>query len=512
MISRVLEPWSTLARSVSGRAWRPLQRVLLVATYALTACHGEPRRERLQHGRFQDLELRVPDAARGVVLVVANAEDAALAESLSVKATARGAVVARVDAAAFATVLNATPGCVFPSGDLDNLAHFVEAYLKLPSYEPAILVGVGLGARLAADALAQAPVDTFAGAILVGGCASPGLRVPICPRDPTSDPPGPISIAAPIALGDGAICTDPVSPGSTRGASASAGGTGASGGSAGSGGGGTGGGSAMVSAASASGTDDEGPGGAGGQPTPGSPGAIDAAAARVALEQFPAALGRLAEIARAHATAAPSDMADLPITEVVAAGGDHPDTFGVLLSGDGGWAGIDKALSARLARHGLPIVGIDSLRYFWTARTPESTAADLDRVIRRYQAAWKRDRVVLMGYSQGADVLPFILNRLPSDTRAAVVSVVALSLSTSATFEFHVSNWIGATGDRPTLPEVQRLAHGPLVCVYGREDRDALCPALQPDAYRIVDLPGDHHFGGDYDRLTTIVLESVPPG
>ena len=79
MISRVLEPWITLARSVSGRAWRPLQRVLLVGLCALTACHGEPRRERLQHGRFQDLELRVPDAAHGVVLVVANAEDASLA-------------------------------------------------------------------------------------------------------------------------------------------------------------------------------------------------------------------------------------------------------------------------------------------------------------------------------------------------------------------------------------------------------------------------------------------------
>ena len=205
-------------------------------------------------------------------------------------------------------------------------------------------------------------------------------------------------------------------------------------------------------------------------------------------------------------------MADLPITEVVAAGGDHPDTFGILLSGDGGWAGIDKALSTRLARHGLPIVGIDSLRYFWNARTPESTAADLDRVIRRYQAAWKRRRVVLMGYSQGADVLPFIINRLPDETRASVVSAVALSLSTSATFEFHVTNWIGASGDQPTLPEVQRLAHTGLLCVSGRDDRDALCPALQPDAYRIVELPGDHHFGGDYDRLTTIVLESVPPG
>ena len=441
MHPRAPGPCSTLTRTATTRLRR---RAWLGLLCGLAACRGEPRRESVQHGRFAQLELRVPSSARGVVVLLARADEP-LADALSERATERGAVVVRADARAFAQVLDATPqGCVFPSGDLDNLAHFVEAYLKLPSYEPAILVGVGLGAGLVAAALGQAQADTFAGALLVGGCTDAGLRVPLCPREASLDASAAAARPQPIALG-GASCA-----------------------------------------------------------APGDTGA--------ALAEFPAALERLAEIARARATSAPSDMADLPITEVVAAGADHPDTFGILLSGDGGWAGIDQALSARLARRGLPIVGIDSLRYFWKARTPESTAADLDRVIRRYQAAWKRRRVVLMGYSQGADVLPFILNRLPDETRAAVVSAVALSLSASATFEFHVSSWMGASGDQPTLPEVQRLAHGSLVCVYGRDDRDALCPALHPNAYRLVELPGDHHFGGDYERLTSIVLESIPPG
>lgn len=453
MLSHALKPRVSLARSAAIRSRRAAPWALALVPWLLDACRSEPRQERLQHGRFEGVELRIPDPARGVVLVLARPEDAAIAERVSAAATARGAVAARVDAAAFVRVLDATPsGCVFPSGDLDNLAHFIQAYLKLPSYEPAMLVGVGAGARLVAGALGQAPPDTFAGAILVGDCPGAELQRPLCAREASTESPGnaplgnAVNDAPTTALG--ASCADGADP---------------------------------------SRVDDE-------------------------LAALPAALGRLTESARSRATAAPSDMADLPITEVVAAGGDHPDTFGILLSGDGGWAGIDKALSARLARHGLPIVGIDSLRYFWNARTPESTAADLERVIRRYQAAWKRQRVVLMGYSQGADVLPFILNRLPDETRASVVSTVALSLSTSATFEFHVTNWIGASGDQPTLPEVQRLAHAGLVCVFGHEDRDALCPALQPEAYRIVELPGDHHFGGDYDRLTRIVLESVPPG
>jgi len=453
MLSHPLKPRVPLARSASIQSRQRAPWALALVPWLLWACRGEPRQELVKHGRFESVGLSVPDPARGVVLVLARPEDRATAERVSAAATARGAVAARVDAAAFARVLDATPsGCVFPSGDLDNLAHFIQAYLKLPSYEPAMLVGVGLGARLVSGALGQAPTDTFAGAILVGDCPAAGLQRPLCAREAAGDSPG-----------DDPAASAADAPATVLGQRASCG------------------------------------------PEP-------SAENDDVLAPLPAALGRLAETARSRATAAPRDMADLPITEVVAAGGDHPDTFGILLSGDGGWAGIDKALSARLARHGLPIVGIDSLRYFWNARTPESTAADLDRVIRRYQAAWKRRRVVLMGYSQGADVLPFILNRLPDETRASVVSAVALSLSTSATFEFHVTNWIGASGDQPTLPEVQRLAHAGLVCVSGRDDRDALCPALQPDAYRIVELPGDHHFGGDYDRLTTIVLESVPPG
>jgi type IV secretory pathway VirJ component len=225
---------------------------------------------------------------------------------------------------------------------------------------------------------------------------------------------------------------------------------------------------------------------------------------------FPAAITQLAVAASARATSSPSDLGDLPISEVPAKGSEHADTFGVLLSGDGGWAGIDQAVSARLAEHGVPVVGIDSLRYFWTERTPEATAADLDRVIERYQTVWNRPRVLLIGYSQGADVLPFLLNRLSPKTRSAIVSTVALSLSTTATFEFHLSNWVGTPGDRPTLPEVQRLAPGTLSCVYGRDDPDALCRQLDPAAFRSFELPGDHHFDGDYDRVAGIILDLLP--
>lgn len=453
-------------RWVFATAWL----LALCACSNLDACSKAPRREQLAHGRFERLELTSPASPRSVVLMLTGPGNEAQADALGAQLLQRDALVTRVEAEPFFRLLDATAtGCVFPSGDLDNLAHFIQAYLKLPSYQPAILVGLGVGAELTAAALAQSPPGTFAGALAFDYCGDATLRVPLCSRDghspspaarldaPAGAPPPP---DAPSAAG---APPDPIFALRTSGA-------------------------AECPASSA---------------PPGGPARDEGAF----LELFEG----LAASSRAHATAPPPGLDDLPIVEVVATGPGHADTFGVLLSGDGGWAGIDKEISARLARRGLPIVGIDSLRYFWSARTPESTTADVERVIEHYQVAWKRERVVLIGYSQGADVLPFIVNRLPPEGRSAVVSAVALSLSTTATFEFHLANWVGASGDRPTMPEVQRLAHGPLWCVYGKDDGDALCPSLDQNVFHVVQLPGTHHFNGDYARVSAIVLDAIPP-
>jgi type IV secretory pathway VirJ component len=87
-----------------------------------------------------------------------------------------------------------------PLGDLANLAHFIQAYVKLPRYQPAILVGLGAGAELAAAALAQSLPGTFAGALTFDGCGSLGLRVPLCSRD------GHASTSAAPAAPPGSAC------------------------------------------------------------------------------------------------------------------------------------------------------------------------------------------------------------------------------------------------------------------------------------------------------------------
>jgi type IV secretory pathway VirJ component len=206
----------------------------------------------------------------------------------------------------------------------------------------------------------------------------------------------------------------------------------------------------------------------------------------------------------------PKDLAGLPIVEVAARGGGNTDTFAVFVSGDGGWARFDHDVADALAAAGVPVAGVDALRYFWVARTPQGFANDLDRMLRYYASHWRRSRVLLIGFSQGADVLPAAVNRLPPATRRTVSLTALLSAGKRADFEFHLSNWLGGSSQGlPIAPEVARMDPTRTLCIYGRDDDEALCPSLPKGAARVVALPGDHHMGNDQARLAATILRTA---
>ncbi len=223
------------------------------------------------------------------------------------------------------------------------------------------------------------------------------------------------------------------------------------------------------------------------------------------MPQFRAAYARLTAPAAAPPPR-PPEIGDLPVEEVPATG-TGPE-LALLMTGDGGWAGLDQELAARLAQSGVPTVGLNSLKYFWTQRTPDETARDVARLLRHYLAAWNKQRVLLVGYSFGADVLPFVVNRLPADLRARVASVSLLGIDSNASFEVSVADWVG-TGDSgpPTRPELAALSALPVLCIYGEGESDSICPGLAPRPQLAREQIGKgHHFSGEYVTLADRIL------
>ena len=203
---------------------------------------------------------------------------------------------------------------------------------------------------------------------------------------------------------------------------------------------------------------------------------------------------------------AASALEDLPLVEV--RGKDENRQLVVLLTGDGGWAGLDKGITEKFASEGIATVALNSLKYFWTKRTPEETSQDVSRVIRHYLDAWKKDRVILVGYSFGADVMPFVLNGLPGDVLAKVGTVNLLGLSSTATFEVKVGDWIGGPADGlPVAPQLAALRNPPpMQCLYGEGEKDSSCSRLPARVAR-QQIGRGHHFSGDYDAIARAILQ-----
>lgn len=211
---------------------------------------------------------------------------------------------------------------------------------------------------------------------------------------------------------------------------------------------------------------------------------------------------------RDAAAATPEAM---PVVEVKSVSAH--DVLVVIFSGDGGWRDIDKSVGGYLAGRGLAVLGVDALSYFWKRRTPDETATDAAAMLRTYLARWRQKRVALVGYSFGADILPFVYDRLPPDLQKHVILVSLIAPSREIEFEIHVTNWLGGGGDEDALPippEVAPVPDAKLQCIYGEDDADdTLCTDPAVPAAAVVRRPGDHHFDGDYEGLGAVVLDGI---
>jgi type IV secretory pathway VirJ component len=46
----------------------------------------------------------------------------------------------------------------------------------------------------------------------------------------------------------------------------------------------------------------------------------------------------------------------------------------IIYSGDGGWADLDRRLGIAFIDRGIPVLGINTFKYYWRKRTPDESA------------------------------------------------------------------------------------------------------------------------------------------
>jgi type IV secretory pathway VirJ component len=391
-----------------------------------------------------------------------------------------GALVVGIDIRAFMKTLDASSDCAYPAGALEELSRTVQLHRKVKEYKAPILVGYSSGATLVYAALAAAPRETFAGAISLGFCPDLEVGQPLCQQHGLLATPRTKGVGFNLAPNphmltpwmvlqgeEDQVCA----PATTR---------------------------AFVAAVPAARLFSLPKVGHG------------YAAPRNWETQYLEAYKAISTSHQSSSVAIPQgEIRDLAVQEVPVAPSARTDTMAIILTGDGGWADLDKSIAAGMAARGVPSVGWSSLRYYWTPRTPDGAAADLARIATHYMSQWNVKRIILVGYSFGADVLPFLVNRLPAQLTAHVRSVTLLGPSDTAEFEFHVSDWLGRghSSGFQTVAEVQRL-RVPIICVRGAEENDSACRNMNGAHIALVQVGHGHHFSGDYARLVNVILNT----
>ena len=199
----------------------------------------------------------------------------------------------------------------------------------------------------------------------------------------------------------------------------------------------------------------------------------------------------------------------LPLVEVPAAGPDST-VLALMISGDGNWASADKKIAAVLAADGIAVVGLKARDYLTHHHpTPDDAARDVEGVLRTYLARWHRDRILLVGYSRGADMMPFVANRLPADLRTRVRGMVLIGPVENASFEFHLIDLVKnehRDSDVPLLPEVERLDGIPILCIYGEDEHDTFCRTAPQGLVALDQHDGGHQIH-DPDNVARSILD-----
>lgn len=380
-------------------------------------------------------------------------------------------------------------GCWYAASDLELISHAAQRALNLPQYHPPVLVGYSSGASLIYAALANTPAVTFAGGISLGFCPEIQAAREICSGDawsPEYDERKRVSRLPPTkalpkewfvlqGMQDQVCPVDTVRrflSGMPR---------------------------THLLEIEATGHGFSKP------QRWGAP--FDKALRDLWTEKEPEPPAAQPRSATTRELEAVLQRLQLPLEF------RWPGQLSALLlffSGDGGWASLDEDVAEQLVSRSIGVVGVSSLRYFWTAKSPAQVAGDIRRLLTIL--ATSRRPLFIGGFSFGAEVVPVALREIAPQDRQLVSGLVLVGPGPSASFEIDPLDWIRKPADNPATrvaPAVRSLGL-PALCLAGTEEDDTPCPPLAGvPGVQVARLPGSHHFNGDYPAVADTVNQFI---
>jgi type IV secretory pathway VirJ component len=186
----------------------------------------------------------------------------------------------------------------------------------------------------------------------------------------------------------------------------------------------------------------------------------------------------------------------------------------LMLSGDGGWVDFEDKISLKFSGSGFNTVGFNSRDYFWESKTPAKTTEDLANLLKIYLKHYKEEKIILCGYSFGADVIPFIYNRLHLHLKSKIVALCMLSPFATSDFKVHTSDLLNISKDNKKYKvkqEVEKVSI-PVYCFYGQDEDPRPLEGISKPNFHLKILSGNHSYDESvyHDIITTITKGNLP--
>ncbi len=203
------------------------------------------------------------------------------------------------------------------------------------------------------------------------------------------------------------------------------------------------------------------------------------------------------------------DISTLPVN-VVTSVSDPGAPLVLYLTGDGGWNKFSQALTSQLASKGYPVVSLNTNKFFWKKKTPEQIAAAITALVKNYQKQWNRKHFLLVGYSFGADVMPFAYNLLPKDMAAQTENITLLSPSPTTDFEIHLMVMLGSKGGGQSVSAaINKITDKPVVILFGEGENDFKAGDLTGKNISVEKLAGGHHYDGNEANVVNKIIQHI---
>jgi type IV secretory pathway VirJ component len=184
------------------------------------------------------------------------------------------------------------------------------------------------------------------------------------------------------------------------------------------------------------------------------------------------------------------------------------------ISGDGGWSVFDQGISEILVEKGMPVIGLNSRKYFWNEKQPKQVADEISRAVEYYMKQWNRNTFVLVGYSFGACVAPFIIPELASSLNESLKGVYCFSPDETGDFKIHLTDLLNLTTNQKydVLGQMKKIELWKPLCIFGDDEDPEERTHFENEGIQVKILPGDHHYSNNYKAVAEIIFKIFSSG